>query len=189
MANNILEFPTAERMGENDFLHAIQGGVDKKVNYLSIPEATAQSRGLMSPLNSLQIGKRKSCDVGTSGVSNVWLMIQTNISLLDFQFCFEVIDCNNYTSAKPISILMKGYNPSKTKQLNYFYYSSNGVISNILGGYVAGKLTFLIPGFSLYDTALVRVIDDNDKALYAGFDFTMTFMVNEPNWETRFVAN
>lgn len=187
----------AVAIANTDDILAIINGLGKNLNWAKLkeqlvkelPVVTVNSNGLMTPLNSLQIGKRKNCDVGELGVSNIWLMMQTNLSQLDFQFCFEVIDCNNYTSVKPISILLKGYNPSKTKELRHFYYSSNGVVNNILGGYVAGKLTFLVPGFSLYDTAFIRLIDDNDKVLYYGFDFTMEFMKEEPNWETRFVAN
>lgn len=47
MAKNILEFPQAEILGENDFLHVIQGGLDKKMKYNAIPVATENSNGLM----------------------------------------------------------------------------------------------------------------------------------------------
>lgn len=160
-----------------------------KVMAQVMPVATSEGNGMMSKSNLLQIGKLKTCDKGpTLGVSSVWLMIQTNNSKTDFQFCLEIIDCNNYTSDKPTSILLKGYNANNTANLNHFYYSSNKVLDNILGGYVGGKLTFLVPEFALYDSAMVRVIDDNNRPEYNAFDFTMDFMLEEPNWESRFIA-
>lgn len=45
---NILELPTAGTMGENDFLHVIQGGLDKKATFKQLPVATESSNGLLS---------------------------------------------------------------------------------------------------------------------------------------------
>lgn len=48
MAKNILEFPNAGTLGRNDFLHVIQGGLDKKMTFEQLPLATENSNGLVS---------------------------------------------------------------------------------------------------------------------------------------------
>lgn len=152
----------------------------------AMPEATDSTNGLCSPKRYKLTGECVQCNIGnySAGKGDTFLVIKTNVRKVDTQFCFEIIDCNNYSNVKPTHLLVKGYNPNNTVDISNFQYLSDNVFSNILGGYVNGTLTFLIPHFGRYDAAIVRSLDQNNV-----FNYSLSFTEAEPNWESRFIAS
>lgn len=155
-----------------------------KVIAAVMPVATKHNNGSMSQLDAMKVGLTGVCPAGAQiGLSDAFLIIKTNVSKTDTQFCFEIIDCNTYAQLKPIRILVKGYNPNNTTLLDRFYYEASATGVSVVGGYSAGKLTISISGFGLYDGFIVRLIDGKDLRY-----FSIDFSTQEPIWDSRYEA-
>lgn len=151
----------------------------------SLPVVNTERNGLYPNEKLGFVGEHILCSVGEgAGTGDAFLVITTDVRKIDTQFCFEIIDCNNYSHLKPTRILIKGYNPHNSTNINYFRYLSEENISNIIGGYSNGVLTFLIPHFGRYDAAIVRSLD-----IGKNISFSLSFTNSEPEWESRFVAS
>lgn len=153
----ILDLPKGTTLEKNDFLHGVQGGVDKRFTFEELPVATENSNGLMSAADKRNMSRKSIIYTQNSGI-----LIKTNVDDNSNEMFLLEITVNRYGEEIPSKTIIQGYN-----------YSTGKNIIECKGAIICG--TPVNVKCFIFDSFLCFFIDQNSayqtfKIEYTGFD-------------------